>query len=130
MTGRPVAATLGPMPTLLLVDDHEPFRRAAREELEHGGFEVVGEAGDCAAVVPMATALRPDVVLLDIRLPDGDGVTVAADLAAALPEATVVLTSSMPAADAMERLSAAASSAPYLPKAGLSAAALHNIVDT
>jgi DNA-binding NarL/FixJ family response regulator len=118
------------MVTLLLVDDHEAFRRAARAELEDAGFEVVGELGGAAKVVATATALRPDVVLLDIRLPDGDGLDAADRLAAAVPGVTVVLTSSMPTADARERLAVAESSAPYLPKAGFSAAALRAIVET
>lgn len=109
---------------MLLVDDHEAFRSAARAELEDSGFDVVAELGEARDVVAVATALRPDVVLLDIRLTDGDGVVVADDLATAVPHVAVVLTSSLPSADVRERLAAAASSAAFLPKQDLSGRSL------
>lgn len=68
---------------ILLVDDHKGFRTAARRLLESEGWTVVGEAADGAAGIALATILRPDVVLLDIGLPDMDGFAVAASIAAA-----------------------------------------------
>jgi len=65
-------------PTLLIVDDHPGFRSLARRLLEAGGFEVVGEAADGHAAIAAARTLRPDVVLLDIQLPDIDGFEVTA----------------------------------------------------
>ena len=65
---------------LLIVDDHEGFRASARRILEAHGFEVVGEAEDGESAVALATELRPEVVLLDLQLPDIDGFEVAAQL--------------------------------------------------
>lgn len=58
---------------MLIVDDHEPFRSLARALLESDGFSVVGEAGDGAAALASAVDLKPDVVLLDVQLPDVNG---------------------------------------------------------
>ena len=84
---------------MLIVDDHPTFRRFARKLLEREGFTVVGEAGDCASALTAVAALVPDVVLLDVMLPDGTGVEVAAELAARKVPSTVVLTSSRSAED-------------------------------
>ena len=59
--------------TVVIVDDHPSFRASARAILEAGGFEVVGEAYDGASAVGVVSALQPDVVLLDVQLPDGTG---------------------------------------------------------
>ena len=67
--------------TVLIVDDHAPFRRAARELLTGAGFEVVGEAEDGAGALREALRLAPEVVLLDVQLPDIDGFEVARRLA-------------------------------------------------
>jgi DNA-binding NarL/FixJ family response regulator len=69
--------------TVLIVDDHEPFRRAARELLTAEGYDVVGEAGDGASALSEALRLDPAIVLLDVQLPDLDGFEVAQRLAAA-----------------------------------------------
>jgi DNA-binding NarL/FixJ family response regulator len=70
-------------PTILVVDDHPGFRATARRLLERDGWTVVGEAEDGAAALAAAQALTPDVVLLDIGLPDIDGFAVAERLVAA-----------------------------------------------
>ena len=59
---------------VLIVDDSVPFRRAARELLERRGYNVVGEADGAASGLAAVESLRPDAVLLDVRLPDGSGV--------------------------------------------------------
>src|SRR4051812_22618603 len=69
--------------TLLIVDDHAAFRSTARALLECDGWNVVGEAGDGTSGLTAARTLKPDVVLLDVRLPDIDGFAVAEALAAA-----------------------------------------------
>jgi DNA-binding NarL/FixJ family response regulator len=58
---------------VLIVDDHPSFRRSARALLEAEGFTVVAEAEDAAGALDAVARLRPDVVLLDIQLPDLDG---------------------------------------------------------
>ena len=68
---------------VLVVDDHDGFRATARRMLEADGWLVVGEAIDGVSALDAAARLRPDVVLLDIGLPDMDGFTVADRLATA-----------------------------------------------
>ena len=82
------------MTTVLIVDDYPPFRESARGLLEGGGFEVVGEAADGASALRVADEVRPDVVLLDVHLPDIDGFEVAVRLAERDPAPEVVLVSS------------------------------------
>jgi DNA-binding NarL/FixJ family response regulator len=69
-------------PTVLIVDDHPSFRATARVLLEAEGFDVVGEAADGGSAIERAKELRPEVVLLDVQLPDIDGFEVAARLTA------------------------------------------------
>ncbi len=80
--------------TVLIVDDHSLFRSAARALLEADGFQVVGDAPDGGAGIAAARDLHPDVVLLDVRLPDTDGFSVAAELTAGPDGPAVVVTSS------------------------------------
>ena len=70
-------------PTVLIVDDHDGFRDAAESQLEAEGFDVVGTAADGRQALSETARLRPDIVLLDIQLPDLDGLAVAEQLAAA-----------------------------------------------
>jgi DNA-binding NarL/FixJ family response regulator len=84
---------------VLIVDDHPGFRARARALLESEGFEVVGEAGNGADAVRIAHDLRPDVVLLDVQLPDTDGFAVASAVTADGGAAQVVLTSSRDGSD-------------------------------
>ena len=80
--------------TLLIVDDHAAFRSTARALLECDGWNVVGEAGDGTSGLTAARTLKPDVVLLDVRLPDIDGFAVAEELAAEASGPAVIVTSS------------------------------------
>ena len=68
------------MPGVLIVDDHATFRATARQVLEAAGFDVVGEAADGASALEAFARLRPDVVLLDVQLPDMDGFEVSRQL--------------------------------------------------
>jgi DNA-binding NarL/FixJ family response regulator len=81
-------------PTLLIVDDHAAFRSTARALLECDGWNVVGEVGDGASALTAARDLKPEVVLLDVRLPDIDGFSVAERLTADGGGPAVIVTSS------------------------------------
>jgi DNA-binding NarL/FixJ family response regulator len=109
--------------TVLIVDDHDGFRRDARALLEADGFEVVGEAADGESAVGAATRLRPGLVLLDIQLPDMDGFEVALRLTAASDPPAVVLTSSR-SASAYRRRLAGSPARGFVPKNELSGEAL------
>jgi DNA-binding NarL/FixJ family response regulator len=80
---------------VFLLDDHEIVRRGVRDLLEaEPDITVVGEAGTAASALARIPALRPDVAILDVRLPDGDGVTVCRDIRSSMPEvACLMLTS-------------------------------------
>jgi DNA-binding NarL/FixJ family response regulator len=82
--------------TVFLLDDHEIVRRGIAQLLESAGdISVVGEAATAAQAVARIPALRPDVAILDVRLPDGDGVSVCRDIRSAVspPPACLMLTS-------------------------------------
>ena len=117
-------ATIRPMrPTVLIVDDHAAFRASARALLQAEGFDVIGEAANGAAAVEAVAALGPEIVLLDIQLPDLDGLAVAEQLAAAPDPPAVVLISSRDAAAYGPRLQATPARG-FIPKSGLSGEAL------
>ncbi|HEV2634397.1 MAG TPA: response regulator transcription factor [Actinocrinis sp.] len=80
---------------VFLMDDHEVVRRGLKDLLEVGGeFEVVGEASTAAQALARVPALKPQVAVLDVRLPDGDGVAVCRELRSRMPElACLMLTS-------------------------------------
>ena len=106
-------------PTVLIVDDHPTFRLTARLLLEAEGYEVVGEAGDGASAIDAARKLAPQLVLLDVQLPDIDGFDVASRLLDGEDGPVVVLTSSRDGADfgpLIERSGARG----FIPKAELS----------
>ncbi len=88
--------------TVLIVDDHAAFRSAARRLLEGENFEVVGEAEDGASGLALARELEPEVVLLDVVLPDLSGFEVAEELASG--PSKIVLVSSRGRADFGPRL--------------------------
>ncbi|AEW92582.1 MULTISPECIES: response regulator [Streptomycetaceae] len=94
MTDATASGERGPVRVFLL-DDHEVVRRGVRDLLEcEPGLAVVGEAGTAEQALARVPALRPDVAVLDVRLPDGDGVTVCRELRSRVPGlACLILTS-------------------------------------
>jgi DNA-binding NarL/FixJ family response regulator len=112
--------------TVLIVDDHPAFRASARTMLELDGFEVVGEADDGTSGIEQADALDPDVVLLDIALPDMSGFDVAERLA---PARKVILTSSRDSSDFGRRVRASRALG-FIPKNDLSGDALRRLTET
>ncbi|MBJ7520718.1 MAG: response regulator transcription factor [Solirubrobacteraceae bacterium] len=114
-------------PSVLIVDDHPSFRSTARMLLELEGYAVVGEAGDGATALAQAEALRPDVVLLDVNLPDTDGFQVAARLCGFEPAPAVVLVSSREASE-YGPLVGTSGARGFIAKADLSGAALEEVL--
>jgi len=114
--------------TVLIVDDHEDFRRSATALLDAEGFDVVGSIAAGTAVVETVGRLRPDVVLLDIQLPDLDGLTVAERLARSPTPPQVVLISSRDAASYGPRIESTPTRG-FLAKRELSGASLAALLD-
>jgi DNA-binding NarL/FixJ family response regulator len=106
--------------TVLIVDDHPSFRATARLLLEVEGYDVVGEAEDGTAAIAAAHRLHPDLVLLDVNLPDIDGFKVASELTGrGDSDPAVILTSSRDPSD-YGSLVADSGARGFIPKADLS----------
>ena len=114
--------------TVLVVDDHPSFRAFARRLLEAAGFAVVDEASDGASALDAVRALRPDVVLLDVLLPDTTGFELAETLSIDPARPMVVLTSSR-SADDFDSSLARSSALGFIAKRDLTAAAFAALVD-
>jgi DNA-binding NarL/FixJ family response regulator len=104
---------------VLIVDDHAPFRALARQLLTVDGFDVVGEASDGAEALAAVRDLRPDVVVLDVQLPDVDGFGVAEALTGTALAPRIVLISSRDRADYGRRVTESAADG-FIAKAELS----------
>jgi DNA-binding NarL/FixJ family response regulator len=115
------------MTTVLIVDDHSAFRKSARHLLEAEGFVVVGEAEDGRSALEQVAKLAPDLVLLDIQLPDIDGFAVAKELRRSGDGPKIVLTSSRDAGDYGARI-AESGARGFVPKGELSGAAIDLLV--
>ena len=88
--------------TLLVVDDHEVVRQGLVALLDRrAGFQVVAEAGTAAEAVEQARRFRPNLVVMDVRLPDGSGIEACRDIRSELPETRVVMLTSYPDEDAV-----------------------------
>jgi len=109
--------------TVLIVDDHPSFRASARTLLEAEGYQIVGEAENGAAALQAVKDLQPDLVLLDVQLPDMDGFQVAEMLCGQANPPAVVLTSSRDSADYGSCIQICGASG-FVPKADLSGAAI------
>jgi DNA-binding NarL/FixJ family response regulator len=109
--------------SVLVVDDDPSFRRLAKRMLDGLGFEVLGEAETVAAAIAAAGSLMPDAVLVDVGLPDGDGISLARELTALPWRPRVVLTSSDAEAASPSQVRGAGAEA-FVPKDQLPNAAL------
>lgn len=105
--------------TVLIVDDHPSFRATARMLLEVEGYDVVGEAPDGEGAIAAAGDLHPDLVLLDVNLPDIDGFAVTERLTGNGGGPAVILTSSRDSSD-YGTLVASSGARGFIPKADLS----------
>jgi DNA-binding NarL/FixJ family response regulator len=115
--------------TVLIVDDHSGFRTFVRRLLESGGFRVVREAAGAVEARSAVPALQPKVVLLDVNLPDGDGLQLADELSDGAHAPAVVLISSHERSDFGDRLERT-SARGFISKADLTPAAVADLVDS
>lgn len=113
--------------TVVIVDDHADFRAHATEMLKAAGYDVLGSCQDGLSGLTAIAVLRPDVVLLDVQLPDIDGFAVAEQVERGSGGPVVVLTSSREAADYGARI-LRSSAAGFLSKTDLSAQSLAHVV--
>lgn len=112
-------------PTVVIVDDHAPFRRSARSLLELDGYVVVGEASEPLEALAVVARLQPAIVVLDIALPGLSGFEVAERLAGG--GSTIVLVSSRDSADLGPRV-ATCGAAGFIPKDELSGERLAGVL--
>lgn len=122
-----IAKPKQPAGTLVVVDDHAGFRQVVREMLTAAGWRVIGEVSTGAAAPEMVMRLVPDLVLLDVVLPDMDGFDVAERLAAAGCQSAVVLISGHDRSDFAGRVRAAPVRG-FLPKEMISGPALTRLL--
>ena len=113
---------------ILIVDDHAGFRASARRMLEAGGFEVAGEAEDAASARRAVRDLSPDLVLLDVQLPDGSGIDLAAELTANGAARSIVLCSSRGADQLGSGLNTCGAKG-FIPKDELTASAIEELIE-
>jgi DNA-binding NarL/FixJ family response regulator len=111
----------------VIVDDDDAFIDVARALLEREGVTVVGKAGTCADAVERAMALRPDLVLVDIRLSEESGFDVARQLTAEGEAAAVIMISTDREADYADMI-AESPAIGFLAKTDISAAAIHRLL--
>jgi DNA-binding NarL/FixJ family response regulator len=114
--------------SVLIVDDHPRFRAQARALLTAAGYHIVGEAADGESAVRAASDLSPDVVLLDIQLPDITGFEVVRRVCSAPDPPAVVLISSRAATDYGRRIGRSGARG-FISKADLSAPALQAMLE-
>jgi DNA-binding NarL/FixJ family response regulator len=115
--------------TVLIVDDHPSFRASARAILEADGFEVAGEAEDGESAIAAVGSLHPDVVLLDVQLPDLDGFEITRRLTSNGGGPCVVLVSSRDGSD-FGPLVESSGACGFVPKSELSGAAVTALLRT
>ena len=125
-TCRPICHDDRVAPSVLIVDDHPSFRASARAILEADGFTIVGEAEDGGSGLALLRQLRPDIVLLDVQLPDMSGFDVCIECGD-LDKTCVVLVSSRDATD-YGSLIESSGACGFVPKADLSGAAITSLL--
>jgi CheY-like chemotaxis protein len=114
--------------SVLVVDDDQSFRELVIGLLRSWGHDVVGEAGSVAEAVDATTALRPDTVLIDVGLPDGDGLELTAQLSA-LPWQPQILLVSADAQAASDPEARRAGAAGFTPKTELTGSRFRRMLD-
>jgi two-component system, NarL family, nitrate/nitrite response regulator NarL len=115
------------LPTILIVDDHAGFRRSARMLLAAEGFDVVGDVADGSSALAAVRRLHPQIVLLDVQLPDIDGFIVADELRAADPALAIILISSRDRTSYRPQLEHTPATG-FIPKNRLDGAAIRELI--
>jgi len=115
--------------TVLIVDDHDGFRMTARALLEAEGFEVVGEAATGVAALRALDELAPDVILLDVQLPDFDGFEIASRVLARNGDGPAIVMTSSRDASEYGALVGQSGARGFVPKGELSGAALRALIE-
>ena len=124
----PAGANIGVVPiSVLIVDDDATFRQLAERLLVAAGLNVISQADSAGAGMAAARAIRPDAILLDVMLPDGDGVTLAGELTALPWEPSVLLTSSSADAAAREEIDGSGAVG-FVPKSDLPGVPLERLL--
>ncbi|MGH2980584.1 MAG: response regulator [Solirubrobacterales bacterium] len=113
--------------SVLIVDDHSGFRSQARNLLESEGYRVVGEAGDTASGLDAARALGPELALVDVYLPDGNGFELTTRILALADPPAVVLISSRDFTE-LKQCVAGSGARGFVPKAELSREAIDELL--
>jgi DNA-binding NarL/FixJ family response regulator len=113
---------------VLIVDDHEGFRSMVRSILEADGYDVVGVAGDGAAGIAAARDLEPELVVLDVQLPDTTGFEVARQLRSEGLTSPIILTSSRDASSYGDQIETSGAVG-FIPKAEMSGEAVRGLLD-
>jgi DNA-binding NarL/FixJ family response regulator len=113
--------------SVLIIDDHSGFRAQARRVLESEGYLVIGEAEDCSSGLEAARRLHPELALVDVYLPDGDGFGLASSLAVLSDPPTVILISSHDGAE-LEHCVSASEARGFVSKAELSRDAIEELL--
>jgi DNA-binding NarL/FixJ family response regulator len=121
-------AIIGPMQGVLLVDDHAEFRAYARGLINAAGYLVIAEAADGSSALHAADLHQPEIVVLDLRLPDMSGLDVARRMSAGPNPPVVILISSGDGRD-YERVACEAGARGFIPKADLTPAALRALAE-
>ncbi|HZS25505.1 MAG TPA: response regulator transcription factor [Gaiellaceae bacterium] len=127
MEHRKLLGQLQPARSVLIVDDHPGFLRCAAALLAEEGFDVVGEAVDGASALALAEGLAPELVLLDVQLPDLDGFEVARRMLLANPQLQIVLVSNRERSSYGPRIEASGVRG-FVAKDDLSRAALEEVL--
>ena len=112
---------------VLIVDDHAGFRAHARRLLECEGYRVVGEAPDSASALEAACELEPELVLVDVHLPDANGFVLCSRLLGLADPPAVLLTSSRDGAE-LGSCAADCGACGFVPKAELSREAIEELL--
>jgi len=112
---------------VLVVDDHEPFRAYARRLLAESGFQVAGEAADGSSALRAVARYRPELVLLDVRLPDMSGIEVARRILAGPDAPAVILVSTADPGD-YQQLAVELGARGFITKSDLTASRLRTML--